>query len=197
MQALQKLCRSYAGVPAGHSSLPEPPSSCQTQTPPVPDKVGIFCLALQHGPDDSARAGNTESQGFICRRHSCLAVPARRWCPPAAPLGTAPHPVLSTRTQPQPSPRERPALSQQLRRWIFPSSLSVKSNPPIPLAPHRCNSVCSLFCHDNWETSYFVEPAEVERSDLATSDSLMSIRPLLGLHSKLLKSNKGRGNTGK
>lgn len=72
------------------------------------------------------------------------------------------------------------------------------SNPTLPSLWHLAAAIQSvLFCHNNWETSYFVEPAEVERSDLATSDSLMSIRPLLGLHSKLLKSNKGRGNTGK
>lgn len=108
MQALQELCRSYAGVPralpglgllwghqrvpAGHSSLPEPPSWCQTQTPPAPAEVRVSRLALQHGAADGASAGNTGSHGLICRRHSCLAVPARSWCPPPAPPGTAPRP---------------------------------------------------------------------------------------------------------
>lgn len=121
-------------VPADRSSLQDPPYSCKTQMTPVLDKAGIFCLALQHGTVDDANAGNTDSQGLICRQCSCLTAPAT---PPAAPGHSPAAPRLR---QAHPSHSQAPVnilpFSNSSTQGF--SQLSSMSNPTHPSLMQGC-----------------------------------------------------------
>lgn len=97
-----------------HVSLREAPSSCETQTTPVPDKAGIFCLTLLTMPVLEIVTHRVEFAGDVHARR-VLVSPQHS---PAAPC------LLQARSKPQGTS----CLSPKLHIQIVPRFLSVKPN---------------------------------------------------------------------
>lgn len=124
-----------------HVSLREAPSSCETQTTPVPDKAGIFCLTLLTMPVLETVTHRVEFAGDVHARR-VLVSPQHS---PAAPC------LLQARAKPQGTSCLSPKLHIQIApRFLCQTQLPRHYYRLLPALWLLVAGVWSPFCHRKW-----------------------------------------------